>query len=60
MIASSGISFSKPIDTGAIRKTGSAVIQLPVDLNPVEGVSLYFQSEKRRLYSVDQYFRVGE
>lgn len=58
MIISSGARFSRPINTGVVRKAGSAVIQLPAELNPVEGVSLYFQSEKRRLYSVDQYFRI--
>lgn len=60
MIISSGTSFSKPVITGAIRKDGAAVIQLPADFAPAEGVSLYFQSEKRRLFSVDQYFGLGE
>jgi hypothetical protein len=60
MITSSGINFSKPINTGAIRKAGAAVIQLQGDLNPVDGISLYFMSPERNLYSVDQYFGLGE
>jgi hypothetical protein len=34
------------------------VIQLPAVPGTVHGVYLFFASEDRKLYSVDQYFRI--
>jgi len=48
--------FSGPLATGASRKQESAVIQLPPVIGTVEGIYLFFASEKRKLYSPDQYF----
>jgi hypothetical protein len=54
MIAGAG-KFSGPVATGVTRKAGSAVIQSP-DLETAQAVHLSFASDKRKMYSWDQYF----
>jgi hypothetical protein len=48
--------FTAPIATGAIRRQGSAVIQLPSGTGTLQGIYLFFGNERDELYSVDQYF----
>jgi len=48
--------FTEPLATKALRKQESAVIELPAVTGTVEGIYLFFASEKRKLYSPDQYF----
>lgn len=50
--------FAGPVATGALRKQESAVIQLPTVSGTVQGIYLFFASEKRKMYSVDQYFGI--
>jgi hypothetical protein len=57
MIAHDG-SFIGPVATGAIRRQGSAVIQIPPVSGTIEAIWLFFGSEKRKLYSPDQYFKI--
>lgn len=45
------------IATGAIRRQGTAVISLPYG-RTVQDIWLFFGSEKRKLYSPDQYFKL--
>jgi hypothetical protein len=52
MTASAG-KFTGPSATGALRKKGSAEIELSEN---AEGIYLFFASEKRKLYSPDQFF----
>lgn len=56
MIAGNGI-FTGPVSTGFLRKAGTAVIQ-SVELATAEAVYLSFASDKRKMYSEDQYFRL--
>jgi hypothetical protein len=56
MVASNG-NFKGPVATGTIRKAGSAVIQSG-ELVTAEAVYLYFASDKRKIYSWDQYFKI--
>lgn len=55
MVSNDGI-FIGPIATGAIRRQETAVIQLPTVTGSIQGIYLFFESEKRKLYSQDQYF----
>ena len=48
--------FAGPVATGALRKHESAVIQLPTITGTIQGIYLFFASEKRKMYSQDQYF----
>ena len=57
MIAHDG-KFAGPIETGCIRKTESAVIQIPVGTGTVQGIYLFFASKERMFYSTDQYFKL--
>jgi len=57
MIAHEG-KFAGPIETGFVRKSGSAVIEIPVGLGEVQGIFLFFASKERFLYSTDQYFKI--
>jgi len=57
MVAHDG-KFTGPIATGAIRKQQTAVIQLRAGIGTVQGIYLSFASEKRKLYSGDQYFSI--
>jgi hypothetical protein len=50
--------FTGPIATSAIRRQGSAVIELPMVSGTIEAIWLFFASEKRKLWSADQYFRI--
>jgi hypothetical protein len=55
MIADNG-DFIGPIAAGAARKQQSAVIALPADHELASAIYLFFGSDKRKLYSPDQYF----
>lgn len=57
MIAHEG-KFTGPIETGFVRKTKNAVIQIPAGIGAVQGIYLFFASKERMLYSSDQYFKV--
>jgi hypothetical protein len=57
MIAHDG-KFTGPIETGIVRKTGNAVIQIPSGIETVQGIYLFFASKERMLYSTDQYFKL--
>jgi hypothetical protein len=48
--------FTGLIETGAIRKTGSAVIDLPENPETITGMWLFFRAYKKDSYSADQYF----
>jgi hypothetical protein len=50
--------FSKQLNTGVQRKTGSAALQLPAGFENSQGVYLSFANEKRGMYSGDQYFEL--
>ena len=58
MMISNDDKFTVPIKTGALRKQESAVIQLPSGIGTVNGIYLFFGSEKRKLYSPDMYFGI--
>jgi hypothetical protein len=55
MMVSRDGKFIGPAATGFIRKAGSAVIRLE-DPGTVQAVYLSFSSDKRKMYSWDQYF----
>lgn len=57
MIAHEG-NFTGPFKTGVQRKTAAAVISLPPGCENAEGIYLFFGNEKRKLYSVDQWFGI--
>ena len=57
MIAHEG-KFVGPIETGIVRKTKKAVIQIPVGIGAVQGIYLFFASKERMSYSTDQYFKL--
>jgi hypothetical protein len=50
--------FSAPIATGALRSQQSAVIPLLSGTGTIQGIYLYFGSDRRKLYSVDQWFGI--
>jgi len=50
--------FIGTIETGAIKKQESAVIQLPAVTGAIQGIYLFFGSDKRKLYSKDVYFEL--
>ncbi len=56
MVAVRGSRIFAPVATGALRRQQSAVAQLPAGTGEIKGIYLYFGSDKRRLYSVDQWF----
>ncbi len=57
MIAHDG-KFTGPIETGFVRKTKNAVIQLPVGIGAVQGIYVFFASKERMSYSPDQYLKL--
>jgi hypothetical protein len=50
--------FTGPVATGALRGQESAAIQLPTVSGTIQGIYLFFASEKRKMYSQDQYFGI--
>jgi hypothetical protein len=58
MMVSNDGKFIGPVKTGALRKQESAVVQLPTVTGTIQGIYLFFGSEKRKLYSVDQLFGI--
>ena len=58
MMVSNDGKFIGPVKTGAVRKQESAVIQLPAVTGTIQGVYLFFGSEKEKLYSPDMYFGI--
>ena len=58
LVAAGENNFTAPIETGAVRKQGSAIVQLPQNPDPVTGFYLFFKSSERNLYSTDQYFEI--
>ena len=58
MMVSNGDQFTGPIKTGAKRKQETAVIQLPSGPGTINGIYLFFGSDKRKLYSPDMYFGI--
>jgi hypothetical protein len=50
--------FTGPVATGAKRRQQSAVVTLPTVSGTIEAIWLFFASEKRKLYSPDQYIRI--
>jgi hypothetical protein len=58
MMVSNADKFTGPIKTGALRKQESAVIQLPTVTGTIQGIYLFFGSDKRKLYSPDMYFGI--
>lgn len=58
MMVSNDGRFLGPLKTGAIRKQESAVIQLPTVTGAIQGIYLFFGSEKRKMYSGDIYFGI--
>ena len=58
MMISDDDKFTGPVKTGVLRKQESAVIQLPAGIGTVNGIYLFFGSDKRKLYSPDIYFGI--
>ena len=58
MMVSHDGKFSGPVATGAKREQQSAVVTLPTVSGTIDAIWLFFASEKRKLYSPDQYFRI--
>lgn len=58
MMVGYGQEFKGPMETGALRKQESAVIELPVVPGTIDAIWLFFASERRQLYSIDQYFGI--
>jgi hypothetical protein len=50
--------FTGPVATGALHRQQSAVVTLPTVSGNIEAIWLFFASEKRKLYSTDQFFRI--
>jgi hypothetical protein len=50
--------FTDPAATGILRKTGSALIDLPANPENITGIWLFFRSYKKDGYSGDQYFGI--
>jgi hypothetical protein len=58
MMVSNDGKFIGPIATGAIRRQETAVIQLPAVTGTIQGIYLFFGSDKRKLYSPDIYLGI--
>jgi hypothetical protein len=58
MMAGNGEEFTGPITTGFTRRQESASIDLTALPETTNGIYLFFASEKRKMYSPDQYFSV--
>lgn len=58
MMAAHGEEFIGPIATGAFRKQDSALIDLAALPDATERIYLFFASEKRKMYSPDQFFKI--
>jgi hypothetical protein len=60
MMVSNDDKFTGPIKTGALRKQETAVIQLPPagGSGTLNGIYLFFGSDKRKLYSGDMWFGI--
>jgi len=56
LVTSFGENFKGPYRTGIKRSELSAVLELPVESSPVQGVYLFFASVDRKKYSPDKYF----
>jgi len=56
MMVSHDGKFTGPVATGAVRKQQSAVVTLPAVSGTTDAIWLFFASEKRKLYSPDQFF----
>ena len=50
--------FTGPVATGAFRKEQTALIRLPSGMGTPREVYLFFASDKRKMYSPDQYFKI--
>jgi hypothetical protein len=48
--------FTMPIATGVLRKSGSALIDLPEGSETITGIWLFFRGNKGEAYSGDQWF----
>jgi hypothetical protein len=58
MMVSNDGKFPGPFKTGAFRNQESAVIQLPELTGAIQGIYLFWGSEKRKMYSGDIYFGI--
>jgi len=58
MMVSNDDKFTGPVITGALRKQESTVVQLPSGIGTINGIYLFFGSDKRNLYSPDMYFGI--
>lgn len=58
MMVALGDEFTGPIATGALREQESAMIQLPTVSETIQGIYLFFASDKRKMYSPDRYFGI--
>lgn len=58
MMVSNDGKFPGPFKTGAYRKQESAVIQLPEVTGSIQGIYLFWGSEKRKMWSGDIYFGI--
>jgi len=58
MMIGHDLEFTGPVATGAKRNQESAEIQIPAVTGTIHGVYLFFASERRKMYSGDQYFKV--
>ena len=58
IIVSNDWKFIGPVSTSAIRRQESDVIQFPLLTGSIQGIYLYFGSDKRKLYSPDIYFGI--
>jgi hypothetical protein len=56
MMSGNGEEFAGPIATGFTRRQESAFIDLTALPGTTNGIYLFFASEKRKMYSPDQYF----
>lgn len=60
MMVSKEGKYSGPVDTGVWRRSGSALVQLPAGMETAEAVWLSFASDRREMYSQDQYFSISQ
>ena len=51
--------FTEPVATGVLRKTESALIDLPANPENITGIWLFFRAYKKDGYSWDQYFALA-
>jgi hypothetical protein len=58
MMVSSDGNFTGPFATGALRKQESILIILPPVTGTIDAIWLFFASDERKLYSVDQFFKL--